>query len=286
MLGRTLAFLGVALLVACSSDSDSGGSGTGGSSSGGTGGAGGGSGGATTGGAAGSATGGAAGSATGGAAGSATGGTAGTGGSATGGTGGATGGTGGATGGTGGSATGGTGGATGGTGGATGGTGGATGGSGGTGGGQACTWGGAACPGGQYCNAPGCASGKCEPIPAETNTKSAVCGCDGVTYWNASVAGHASMSVKGSGECGQGAKSCGGIAGLPCPASTFCNYNVASAAMCNVSDSGGKCWGMPATCPSILIGPQMRACKASTCSSECELIKKQSVWYNDNTCPV
>jgi hypothetical protein len=160
-------------------------------------------------------------------------------------------------------------------------------GSGGTGGGQACNWGGvAACPSGQYCNAPGCGAGQCVPLPAETDTKSPVCGCDGVTYWNASVAGHAAMSVNGSGACTTGAKTCGGLLGSLCPTNTFCNYAVSSATQCNASDLGGSCWGMPAKCPQILIGPQTRACKATTCTSECELIKSGKVWYTDNTCPV
>jgi hypothetical protein len=242
--------LAAALLVACGSDDSGGGGGTGGGATGGSAGqATGGSstGGSSTGGSStgGSSTGGAAGQATGGSAGAATGGSGGTGGAA-----------------------------------------GASGGAAGSGGGQACNWGGVlACPSGQYCNAPGCGAGTCVPIPAETDEKAPACGCDGVTYWNAKVAGHASISVKSSGVCTTGGKACGGLGGFKCPTGTFCNYGVSSSAMCNVADLGGVCWGMPATCPQILIGPQTRACKASTCTSECELIKAGSVWYSDNTCP-
>jgi len=280
MLRGSLGVLVVCLLVACSgadSSTSSGGGGsgaTGGSGgtsaaggSGGTSAAGGSGGTSATGGSGGtSATGGSGGtSASGGSGGTATGGAAGAGGSATGGA----------------AGSGGTAGAAGSSGGT-----GATGGSGGTGGGQACTWGSSTCPNGQYCEAPGCGAGTCVNVPAETNNKSAVCGCDGVTYWNASVAAHNSMSVKGTGACTTGAKTCGGIAGLKCPTGTFCSYNVSGSNMCNVSDIAGSCWGMPATCPTILIGPSTRACKATTCSPECQLIKAGSTWYTDNTCPV
>ena len=275
---RGLLGLGLAIsLVACSGDDSSDGGGTGGSATGGTSGAGGGATGGTSG-AGGSATGGTGGGATGGTGGSATGGT---GGSATGGTGGsATGGTGGsATGGTGGSATGGTGGS------ATGGTGGsATGGTGG-GGGQACTWGTTKCPTGQYCESSTCGAGTCVAIPKETNGKTPVCGCDGVTYWNVTVAANNQASVKGSGACSAGGKTCGGLAGLPCPTGTFCNYGVNSAVMCGVSDLGGTCWGLPQQCPTLGFGPNTRACKAATCTGECTLIKTGKTWYVDNTCP-
>jgi len=219
--------------------------------------------------------------ATGGSAGQATGGSS-TGGSSTGGS--STGGVAGqATGGSAGTATGGSAGtATGGTAGASGGAAGA----GGSGGGQACNWGGVvACPSGQYCAAPGCGAGTCVPIPAETDEKAPVCGCDGVTYWNAKVAGHASMSVDSSGVCTSGAKKCGGLPGTLCPTNTFCNYAASSSAACKASDQGGTCWGVPATCPQILIGPQTRACNATTCTSECELIKSGKVWYSDSSCP-
>jgi hypothetical protein len=95
------------------------------------------------------------------------------------------------------------------------------------------------------------------------------------------------MSWSGSGACATGAaKNCGGIAGLQCPTGTFCNYQVTNAGMCNASDQSGMCWGMPVTCPTILIGPNTRECKATTCTSECQLIKGGKVFYVDNTCPV
>jgi hypothetical protein len=121
-------------------------------------------------------------------------------------------------------------------------------------------------------------------MPAETSTKAPVCGCDGVTYWNETVAGHAGVSVTAKGECKTG-KTCGGLVGAQCPSGTFCNYALSSAAACAISDMAGKCWGVPTKCPTILIGPTTRACGGKACTGECELIKKQSGYYTDNTCP-
>lgn len=227
-------------------------------------------------------------------------GTGGTGGN-TGGTGGAStagnGGTGGETssGGTGGTSTGGTGGSTGGTGGTstggTGGTGGSTGGSGGTGGGSgsACQWKiDDPCGAGFYCKAAGCGMGTCEPIGTiEQDARMPVCGCDGVTYWNDSIAGSHGMAVSSAGECGPAAtQQCGGFGGLTCPAGASCNYELLNQAQCNIADIGGTCWAVPKVCGGgIGFGPNTRECGAPVCKSECELIKSEVPWYLDNTCP-
>ena len=105
-------------------------------------------------------------------------------------------------------------------------TGGSTGG-GGSDGGISCRWGDlGACPNGQYCNALGCNSGTCMPLPAEGSAKNPVCGCDGISYWNVSVAAHRGMSVKSTGECSP-SRTCAGFAGEPCPDhAAFCNMKV------------------------------------------------------------
>lgn len=174
---------------------------------------------------------------------------------------------------------------TGGQGGAGGGKGGA-GGSGGSGGSAPCNWQANAnpCGAGFYCD--GCA-GVCAPNPmqgSETAAKSLVCGCDGNTYWNASVAGASLVGVAAVGACAQG-KTCGGFGGMQCAAGLYCNYS-GLPNICQIADVGGKCWGMPLTCvPDVGFGPQSRACKAAQCEWECELIKKQAVFELDGACP-
>jgi hypothetical protein len=215
-----------------------------------------------------------------------------------GGTGGGTSGSGGGSSGTGGG-TGGTGGGTGGTsgtgGGMTGTGGGAGGGSGGAGGGfvlsdggTACTPGDGRCTNGTYCFAPGCVFGECRPIPP-TNTVTEVrqpqCGCDDITYWNATVAAAQGVSIRDAGACSPGV-TCGGFAGLDCPGTAFCNYRVPNMTDCNVSDQSGSCWALPPMCPQIVIGPTSRRCIGGpTCIDECTVIRQQQTWWVDNTCP-
>lgn len=204
---------------------------------------------------------------------------------------------------TGGAGTGGTGGSTGGNAGVVGvsgaggaaassgatGTGGAGGGSGGGAAGSVatntpCTWGDTSCTGAEFCNGLGCGAGQCEKRPAETSSKKPVCGCDNVTYWNALVAASRGVSVKSDGECPNGQK-CGVSAGS-CPANTFCNKKVQDALGCALPNLSGVCWGMPSSCGGgSAIGPTTRSCGASSCTSECQLIKNEHPWYPDDTCP-
>jgi hypothetical protein len=123
------------------------------------------------------------------------------------------------------------------------------------------------------------------PLPAEGSTRNPVCGCDDLTYWNASVAGHRGMSVKGTGECPP--RTCGGIATIPCPGNAAsCNMKLLSSTLCLATDPGGTCWVLPTVCPSGPgIGPSTRACGAAACKSECELIRSEQPWHEDNTCP-
>ena len=105
-----------------------------------------------------------------------------------------------------------------------------------------------------------------------------------MSYWNDSVAANAGVAVKAADACKSGAKTCGGLIGGQCPKGTYCNYSLTSSGMCGALDLSGVCWGVPAKCPSVLIGPNTRQCGAKVCASECELIKKQAYYYTDSTC--
>jgi hypothetical protein len=158
----------------------------------------------------------------------------------------------------------------------------------GTGGATSCRWGvSGACPPGQYCNASGCDTGTCATLPGESSNINPVCGCDGLTYWNVSVAGHLGVSVKSTGECSPGT-TCGGIAGMQCPGNVaVCNMKLTTSALCAAADLAGTCWVLPTICPSgPSIGPVTRACGAPACKSECDLIRSQQPWYDDNSCPM
>ena len=158
-----------------------------------------------------------------------------------------------------------------------------------TGGGGGCSWSTPdPCGPTMYCDAPQCGAGTCVPIPAvstEDPAKLPVCGCDGATYWNDSVAASHGMAVSSAGECAPG-KFCGGFGNIQCAAGLVCNHGGADASICNIADGGGYCWGMPAMCePMVGFGPDTRACNAPVCTDECVLIKTGGAWYPDPSCP-
>jgi hypothetical protein len=151
---------------------------------------------------------------------------------------------------------------------------------------SACTW--AAvdpCGPGMYCDAPTCQQGTCAPTGGvETSDKTPVCGCDDVTYWNASVAKKQGQSVVKTGACAPG-KTCGGFANLKCPGAATCAYQLSDSGQCNIADIGGNCWATPTACPPVVIGSKTRACGAGKCADECTLIKGSASYYTDSTCP-
>jgi len=165
-----------------------------------------------------------------------------------------------------------------------------SGGSGATGGGGAtgtpCVWGQAPCEDGLFCNALGCGEGVCIAVPAEGRQRNPVCGCDGMTYWNATVAARAGMSVSHSGECGALGTTCVMLA-ASCPNGAVCNLIAESSLACNVADRTGRCWVLPSSCDTgtVGFGPTTRACGAATCEDECTLIRAETTFYADNTCP-
>jgi len=141
------------------------------------------------------------------------------------------------------------------------------------------------CKADEYCDAPTCGKGTCAKMPAEKDNLDPVCGCDEITYWNATVAANAGVSAKAAGRCGNTAKGCGGIAGQTCPKGSSCGYELDNGGQCAILDPRGKCWGLPTKCPTILIGPVTRGCGEAKCEGACELIKAQKPFFKDATCP-
>lgn len=202
------------------------------------------------------------------------------GGGAAGGPGGAAGG--GGAGGTGGGEIGGQGGA-----GGTGGLGG--GGSGGGNIGAACVYGNDDCDAGLYCDASGCIMGTCAAVLAGSSTTddfTPVCGCDGVTYYNVTIAQSEGRAIAHGGACTDlEATPCTDV--NPCDVGLFCNKMVAGAADCSAGTptDPGVCWGLPPTCN--VSGPHARSCPAGgfACADTCSHIKAGVQWFDDNTCP-
>lgn len=153
---------------------------------------------------------------------------------------------------------------------------------------EPCTWGPVnTCGAGKYCNAVGCkVKGQCVPVAAgstETSASVPVCGCDGVTYWNASVAATHGASIWKKGACtGNDALPCSTTPAVACPATTSCNLEAKSLAEC-MTPVTGTCWGLPTTCPGgAIVGRDAKSCTAATCIGECAAIKGGAPWYTDN----
>jgi hypothetical protein len=151
--------------------------------------------------------------------------------------------------------------------------------------GEPCSWNGteAVCPDGTYCLAPECGSGTCEPLEGTDTAYGRVCGCDGLSYWNASLAASSDVAVKEPGKCGGGeGKSCGGFAGEVCPEGTKCSIQAENEMWCDGFDVAGPCWVVPAACESA---PQVRSCLTGDCAPLCELLYSGDTWFVDMSCP-
>jgi hypothetical protein len=147
------------------------------------------------------------------------------------------------------------------------------------------------CSGAQYClftvTQQGCAkTGKCVARPTNlTSTDLApVCGCDGVTYWNAQLAALRGGTVQTQGACTQQALSC--AQNKACPGDAKCNQIRASAQNCGGGGGGGGvCWAVPDTCPPATapgapVSNRTRICNnLAVCSTLCESITSEKSFY-------
>lgn len=145
-----------------------------------------------------------------------------------------------------------------------------------------------------YCAKSACdpsATGTCEKRPTSCSNASgtAVCGCDGVSYYNDCLRQKSGIASARPGPCeGSARATCGGIASLKCPNdAAVCVRAFADSSLCNASDTTGECWVLPETCPGIVIGGNLRPCSnpSGTCASLCEAAKSGHPHYRDNTCP-
>ncbi len=140
----------------------------------------------------------------------------------------------------------------------------------------------APCATGFYCDSTACGAGSCRPTSPSTNNQySPVCGCDGITYFNPSVAVAYGVSIRSSNVCAKNdsaTKVCGGLQMDPCGGSAKCGMVTIST---NCTTPAGICWQLPPTCPAT---PAIKFCGAS-CGSVCDAIAAQIPYYADTGCP-
>lgn len=148
------------------------------------------------------------------------------------------------------------------------------------------------CDSTEYCDAPTCSTGTCKPRPTAATLQDPVCGCDGVTYWNASYAQSLGRSITATkGACSTGAATCGGLGVKKCPnTGDKCIMSYDSVGSCAISDPMGVCWSVPtgATCPAVLFNDRS-VCGSGgfgKCISTCDAIKNGAPFYRDSSCPV
>lgn len=133
-----------------------------------------------------------------------------------------------------------------------------------------------------FCFRTGCgagATGKCGPVPAGASNYAAVCGCDGVTYWNHFEAATFSVGVHYEGPCNKTDRvPCGSAS--ECPTSGECVFEYDGIGRCGTGDKG-FCWRNPSgkLCPIGKSGPPVKTCVTGFCTSQCEAVKSKNAYF-------
>jgi hypothetical protein len=152
---------------------------------------------------------------------------------------------------------------------------------------RACICGGIAgfpCPDGFFCEFPAGTCdiadnlGTCVEVPELCPAIfDPVCGCDGVTYANDCERRRAGAQKDHDGPCGK--KTCGGIAGEPCPPGSFCEFPPGT---CDIVDNQGTCVEVPELCPDVF--DPVCGCDGVTYSNDCERRRAMAQKAHDGPC--
>ncbi|MDB5215803.1 MAG: hypothetical protein JWO86_3730 [Myxococcaceae bacterium] len=154
----------------------------------------------------------------------------------------------------------------------------------------------------EFCSRVGCGdvAGSCELAPVLCEEEAhAVCGCDGITYWNDCLRRAAGVSSMTSGECGYNARSCGktGHGSVPgpdieCPQGTYCARLLSLPGDAQpplefcASQEPGTCWAIPAACPEHGGPDRWTICGSKTgCTSTCDAIRSGAPYKRAKACP-
>lgn len=140
----------------------------------------------------------------------------------------------------------------------------------------------------EYCSKTACGAswGQCLPRPFGCpTTHGPVCGCEGVTYWNACTAALHGANVDHSGGCtAQEALPCNDQ-GWECPrAEDKCAYMAQDESICSSPSLQGTCWGLPQSAPALSLGGY-RACGTQECTDLFGAITSEVPQWQDPSCP-
>jgi hypothetical protein len=128
--------------------------------------------------------------------------------------------------------------------------------------------------------------GICKPAAPEADTQDVVCGCDGITYWNPTVAQNFGTTVAAKNSCpqgGAGTKKCSGT--VACGGSkTKCQKQVANVAACVNLNTPGVCWRLPGTCPAVTNSTYHTCDVTNPCTSLCKAIEKEQTYFSGAAC--
>jgi hypothetical protein len=139
--------------------------------------------------------------------------------------------------------------------------------------------------------------GVCTPkAAAPSPARAEVCGCDGLTYWNDTVASNLAVNVRAAGACSaQTGVKCN--SGFKCPSpgggpTRSCNIDVgAGVKQCNgLGVAAPVCWVLPPACPAVAPAELLSlTCNGGggNCLSYCEAVRGEKGFYKDTNgnCP-
>lgn len=140
------------------------------------------------------------------------------------------------------------------------------------------------CPPGAFCDKRDCvtALGVCRPRPVACGSEpGAVCGCNGVTYWNDCLRRQNGIEGMSPGECASPVVCGTGLPACPDP-DAVCGRAFATAAACTV-DPEGTCWVLPPACPPPG-GPGFVPCAGGACVDVCVALRSQVPHARVATC--
>jgi hypothetical protein len=139
-----------------------------------------------------------------------------------------------------------------------------------------------------FCAIVGCVPGTmgmCSMKPPLNTNFAPVCGCNGVTYWNFTLAASDGVAIHVSSACdpqfaGMKGEGCSVQSG--CNNGLKCNIQVSQLGCAVANAAVGTCWQLPLDCASTTMSA--KDCNGDQCDLLCGLIDLNKPYYDGNGC--